>query len=128
MRNRFFILIILSCLVLYFSSCTNDKLVPVMNDCSGETPVWDGEVEEIVALTCAYAGCHISGSSAPGNYLSYNGINSILGNGKFKNRVFDIKDNPTLGMPPANSPGPKELTEEQLSTLSCWMEAGFPVN
>ena len=128
MKNRLVILIILSFTALYFISCTNDKLEPVVIDCSGATPVWDGEVDAIVALSCAYAGCHVGGTSAPGNYLSYNGINTILQNGSFKNRVFDIKDNPVLGMPPDNSGGPKNLTEEQLLTLSCWMEAGFPEN
>ena len=128
MRNRVIICVILSFTALYYTSCTTDKLTPVEIDCIGDAPVWDGEVDDIVALTCAYAECHISGTSASGNYLSYNGINSILTNGKFKNRVFDIKDNPTLGMPPDNSAGPKELSEEQLNTLSCWMEAGFPEN
>lgn len=123
MRNRPVILAILSIFAIYLASCTRDKIAPVVNDCTGETPVWEGNVDAIVALTCAYVGCHVSGSSAPGNYLTYNGINSILQNGKFKTSVFDVMD-----MPPNNSSGPKELTAEQLNTLSCWMEADFPEN
>ena len=128
MRNKLIIIAFLTSTVLFFVSCTNDKLVPVMNGCAGQTPVWDGEVETIVALSCAYAGCHIGGTSAPGNYLSYSGITSILNNGSFKILVFDMKDNPILGMPPDNAAGPKDLTEDQLTILSCWMEEGFPEN
>ena len=110
------------------ASCTNDKVVPAMSDCDNISPTWDDGVDDIVMLTCAYAGCHVGGTSAPGNYLTYNGILSVLNNGSFKERVFDIKDNPILGMPPDNSNGPKDLTEDQLNTLSCWMESDFPEN
>lgn len=127
MKISLLVLTVLTFSVIYIS-CTNDKLSPVEVDCSGETPTWDGEVDALVAATCAYAGCHISGTSAPGNYITYNGINSILRNGSFKNRVFDIKDNQNLGMPPAYADGPKDLTAEQLRIFSCWMEAGFPEN
>jgi len=128
MNNRLVIFLLLSISVLYFTACTSDKLAPVEIECVGETPVWEGEVAELIAVSCAYAECHISGTSAPGNYLTYQGISSILRNGSFKNRVFDIKDNPTLGMPPEYSAGPKFLTDAQLSLLSCWMEGGFLEN
>jgi len=109
-------------------SCTNDKLEAPMGDCQNLSPTWNNGVSDLIELTCAYSGCHISGTSAPGNYLTYGGILSTLNNGSFKNRVFDIKDNPTLGMPPNNAAGQTELTQEQLDLLSCWMTDGFPEN
>lgn len=128
MRNILYISMIIGIVGLLAQSCTTDKLVPAPNNCDDTPPVWDNEVDDIIQLTCAYSGCHISGTSAPGNYLTYSGILSDLNNGSFKSRVFDIKDNPILGMPPDNSSGPKDLTTEQLNILSCWMEAGFPEN
>jgi len=124
------IFILLLCLLGWsVSSCTSDKRPLIEVDCDDIPPVWDGEVKNIIELTCAYAGCHVGGGTgAPGNYTSYGGISSALSSGTFKNRTFDIRDNPSLGMPPNYADGPRDLTEEQLNTLTCWMEAGFPEN
>jgi len=110
-------------------SCTVDKRPPLEIECDDIPPVWEGEVKTIVELTCAYAGCHIGGGTgAPGNYTSYGTVAAALNNGSFQNRTFDIKDNPTLGMPPDYATGPKDLTDDQLNILTCWVEAGYPEN
>lgn len=115
-------------LLIIVQSCTNDKIEAPVGDCQNISPTWNNGVADIIELTCAYSGCHISGTSAPGNYLTYGGILSTLNNGSFKNRVFDIKDNPTLGMPPDDALGQTDLTQDQLDLLSCWMTNGFPEN
>lgn len=109
------------------ASCTSDKVIPPVIECIEPTPTWDGGVDEVVELTCAYVGCHISGTSAPGNYSSYNGVLSALNNRSFENRVFETRS-PVLRMPPNYANGPTELTEEQMTTLRCWIDAGFPEN
>lgn len=112
----------------FMSSCTSDKRPLIEIECDDIPPVWNGEVKEIIELTCAYVGCHVGGNGVPGNYTSYGGISTALTRGTFEERTFELKDNPVFGMPPDDADGPKDLTAEQLNILSCWMEAGFPEN
>jgi len=122
--------ILLLCLLgVFVSSCTSDKRPPIELDCDDIPPTWDGEVKAIIDLTCSYSGCHSGGGTgAPGNYTSYQTVAGALNSGKFQNRTFDIKDNPSLGMPPDYADGPKDLTELELNVLMCWVEAGYPEN
>lgn len=113
--------------IFFLWSCTSDKVTPVQIDCDEPSPTWDGEASDIVALTCAYAGCHVSGTSAPGNYTSYNGVLSALNNGSFRTRVFETSS-PSLKMPPNYATRNTELTQEQLTILQCWMEGGYLEN
>jgi hypothetical protein len=78
-------------------------------------------VKAILNQSCAYSGCH------PG-YSDFKTLEFDLKNGSFKERVFDLKDNAVLGMPPDNAPAgrPKDLTEEELELLDCWLKKGYP--
>lgn len=124
MRISPFILFLICLATMTVVSCTKDKRPPIVVDCDDIPPVWNGEVKEIIDLTCAYVGCHIGGGNGvPGNYTSYGGISTALANEDFKIRTLDIRD-----MPPSYASGAKVLTDEQLNILTCWMEAGFPEN
>lgn len=129
MKNFLFAILALLVIGFFLPACTSDKRELIITECDGAMPVWDEEVDEIIRLSCAYTGCHVSGSSVSGDYSSYGGISSSLFSGKFKTFVFDLQGNPVLGMPPDNAiGGPKDLTAEQLMILDCWMQAGFPEN
>ncbi|MBT8218765.1 MAG: hypothetical protein KJP00_03020 [Bacteroidia bacterium] len=123
-----FLFPIVAILIISNLSCTNDKLVEPITNCNNITPTYDADVKAIIDLSCAYSGCHVSGSSAPGNYSTYGGISRTLTNGLFEDRIFNIKDDPVLGMPPDNSPGPKDLSSGELELLRCWMENGYAEN
>lgn len=125
--RKFWFLPLFGTFLLIQASCTSDVLPePVMLPCDGETPTYAINVQEIIEQTCAYSGCHLGG--APGVYDSYNGLLSDLENGQFRNRVINARDNPTLGMPPDYAPQdrPRNLTDEQLAIITCWLDAGYP--
>ena len=109
------------------SSCTSDVLPePVVLPCDGDIPTYESNVREIIEQTCAYSGCHLGG--APGIYDSYQGLVSDLESGLFRQRVIDVRDDATIGMPPNYAPQdrPEDLTEEELMIITCWLDAGFP--
>lgn len=113
--------------LLVVSSCTADVLPePVIPTCDGETPTYETNVRDIIERTCAYSGCHLGG--APGVYDSYEGLLSDLESGIFRQRVIDIRDDATLGMPPNYSPQDRaeDLSDEELMIITCWLDAGFP--
>lgn len=113
--------------LLAVSSCTSDVLPePVVLPCDGETPTYETNVRDIIESTCAYSGCHLGG--APGVYDSYAGLLSDLESGIFRQRVIDVRDDATIGMPPDYAPEGRaqDLTDEQLMILTCWLDAGFP--
>ena len=125
-KNRISLFAILCLLLL--SDCTNDQLPPPeTGDCSTLQPTYENAVKEIIDRSCAYSGCHLN--SAPGNYTTYDGLLGVLNSGDFNSRVISMKTDPVLGMPPDRATGgPKDLTEEELNIISCWLEAGFPEN
>ena len=113
--------------LMIVSSCTSDVLPePVVLPCDGDIPTYESNVREIIEQTCAYSGCHLGG--APGIYDSYQGLVSDLESGLFRQRVIDVRDDATIGMPPNYAPQdrPEDLTEEELMIITCWLDAGFP--
>lgn len=112
---------------LFFVACTNDSLgEPQMGDCDNLDVTYVSLIKPLIDESCAYSTCHLD--TAPGNYTSYDGLLPSLQNGEFRNRVLNIKDDPTLGMPPAFSPPdrPTNLTEEELNLIRCWLDNNFP--
>lgn len=113
--------------LLFFVACTNDSLgEPQMGDCDNLDATYLSLIQPIIAESCAYSTCHLD--TAPGNYTTYDGLLPSLQSGEFRNRVLNIKDDPTLGMPPEFSPTnrPSNLTEEQLNQIRCWLDNNFP--
>ncbi|MBX2874193.1 MAG: hypothetical protein KTR30_18890 [Saprospiraceae bacterium] len=112
---------------LLFVACTNDSLgEPQMGDCDNLDVTYVSLIKPIIDESCAYSNCHLD--TAPGIYTSYNGLLPSLENGEFRNRVLNLKDDPTLGMPPDFSPAnkPSSLTEDQLNLIRCWLDNNFP--
>jgi len=112
-------------------SCSDDDPVEP-NACENISSVYTGEVETIIAESCAYAGCHDgtgTNTAIPdraNDFTSYAGLEASLVSGVFNTRVIVLQN-----MPPASfvPPGfPTELTASQLEILTCWRDAGFPEN
>lgn len=127
MKYSLFAFLSLAIGILSLPSCTADELPePMETPCDGEMLTYEEDIRGIIEQTCAYSGCHLGG--APGVYIDYNGLLSDLESGRFRERVVEQRDNPTVGMPPEYAPEgrPKELTERQLQMITCWLEAGYP--
>ena len=117
---------------LIFTSCTADRLeeMPPSTFCDTLQVSYNLQVNDIIDTNCAFSGCHVTGSAAPGNYATYNSMTPFLTDREFKRFVIDFRNNPDLGMPPnwPTNPGPKDLTEAELEIISCWVENGYPEN
>ena len=119
-------------ILLLETACTNDQLAepPPLALCDTLVVSYDLQVKTIIDNNCAFAGCHVAGSNAPGNYASYNSMKPFLTDNEFKRFVIDLANDPDIGMPPnwETNPGPKDLTTEEFDVLSCWVESGYLEN
>ena len=117
-------------------ACNADVVAPA-EGCSSVITRYESEdpdvveVKAIIDQTCSYSGCHDgAGGIGPGNYTRYQGMLRDLENGSFASRVIDVRENPSLGMPPDQSVYPQslqdDLTEVQLEIITCWLQEGFP--
>ena len=129
-KNNFYVLTLLVgglYLGTMFQACTSDQLPePMMSDCGTEVPTYTNDIKPIIDASCAYSGCHLD--SAPGQYDSYAGLLANLESNKFRQRVIIERADPSAGMPPNYAPDdrPQDLTEEELTLIECWLDAGFP--
>lgn len=110
--------------------CTADEL-PQPEGCASGLTAYDTNMKAIIDESCAYSGCHDGESpSVPGDYTSYEGIRPFLEDGSVRTRVFDLRNDPVLGMPPSASAFPlsrkEELTPEEFRLMQCWVNSGFP--
>lgn len=124
MKNHLLILIFTLTTIIYMVSCSEDDNMmpdPDMDEPECEENItFSSDVELIINTNCAYSGCHVAGNGLP-VYTTYDGVVAQVENGRFENRVL-IQQN----MPPSNASGPTELSEEDLFTLECWIEQGYP--
>ena len=111
-----------------FSYCTSDELPEPqgIQGCENLNLSYEADIRIIIENSCAYSGCHLD--SAPGDYSGYDGLKGALGQGSFLQRVVTLRNDPNLGMPPDYAPAdrPRNLTDEELQILQCWIEAGYP--
>ena len=110
--------------------CSSDSISPP-EGCDAMEPTYNTMVKPIIDQTCAYSGCHDgSGGIGPGDYSSYSGLQQIINDGSFTDRVINLKDNASRGMPPNSSVYPEsqqdDLSEAQFEIISCWIQDGFP--
>jgi hypothetical protein len=113
--------------LLLWTACTNDALPePTAADCIGITPTYTNEILPIMEASCAYSGCHLDAS--PGRFDSYAGLLPYLEDNSFRQRVISERADANRGMPPDYAPSgrPKDLTDEELQLIECWLDAGFP--
>jgi hypothetical protein len=109
---------VLTGIILLFNSCYNDKeeiLYPGAT-CDGVSTSFSVNVAPIIQTNCAVSGCHATGSTnGPGPLTSYTQI---------KNAAVQIKQAVVSRFMPQGS----SLTNAQIKTISCWVDAGAPNN
>ena len=76
----------------------------------------------ILETNCAIEDCHVKGF-ASGDFTTYLGLKEKVDNDLLEKRVLEDKN-----MPPANSQGPKFLSDLDLQRIDCWIKAGAPNN
>lgn len=108
MRNT--IVTIAALALITMAGCRKDeeKLEPT---CDGSNPTYNGQVKSILDSRCASGNCHP-------NFDNYDGLSSALQSGAFKREVL-IRQTMPEGSP---------LTQQQLNTIQCWVDNGFPEN
>ncbi len=116
--NLFFVLAI--CLSLTFACDSDDEdggdTGSVGDDCD-VTRSYSGDIVPILNQTCAIPNCHVNGF-INGDFESFANLKSLADNGSLRNQVE------SGAMPPSNTAGPLELTDEELQTFICWIEDG----
>lgn len=122
-KNLLFILLVLSIAII--QACTYDNL-DEPEFCDTVTATYDLNVKAIIDASCAYVGCHLD-NVAIGDFSTHAGMISRSDNGLIETRVITQKDDPVMGMPPDYATGPKDLTQEELDIITCWLEAGAPL-
>ncbi|MCB0705407.1 MAG: hypothetical protein KDC34_08865 [Saprospiraceae bacterium] len=103
-------------------SCVSDKLDPIENllNCDSLALSYEIEMKPIIDKSCAYAGCHISGSSI-GDFSTYTGMFSLLETNAVEDRVLNLGD-----MPPDFVTEEAALSPDEIEFFSCWLESGYP--
>lgn len=123
-------IIVIAVVVLSLSMACDNIVLPPAEGCDISAASYETNVKPIIDLTCAYSGCHNGGGNAPGNYTSYQGLKSIIEDGSFINRVIDLQDNPSRGMPPDMTVYPEsqqdDLSPDQMEIIQCWIDSNFP--
>lgn len=118
--------------ILIDLACVSDKLLEpeLPKICATTTVSYNLQIKEIIDTYCAVVGCHRGGTTALGNYITYDKMKPFLTHNEFKRFVIDLRNDPNLGMPPdwESNPGPKDLTQEDFDLLSCWIASGYPEN
>jgi hypothetical protein len=119
---------LLSGLWLLLPACTADQLPePAGPDCSDlGAPTYLTDIKPVIDQSCAYSGCHLD--SAPGNFSDYDGLLPFLESNDFRQRVILERADAERGMPPDFAPDdrPRDLSDEQIRLIECWLASGYP--
>jgi len=107
--------------VLLLSSCLKDKTIP-LGECNVEVS-YTVEIRPIIENSCKTqagpsTGCHDAWID------DYSQINSLIASGSWENRVISIKDMPVV----PNTWSIDSLTNDEIKTMQCWIEQGYPEN
>jgi hypothetical protein len=112
------IAIVLTGTILLLNSCYNDKeeiLYPGAT-CDGVAISFTANVQPIIQSVCAVSGCHATGST--------NGVGPLTNYTQVKNASVQIKQAVVSRFMPQGS----SLSNAQIRTISCWVDAGAPNN
>lgn len=101
-------------LIVAMASCSSDDeeaIVPVF-DCTGVT--WSTAISPIISSSCAISGCHVPGT----------GRQNFLFDANVQANASEIK------IRTGNRTMPKvgSLTDQQISQIACWVDAGAAIN
>lgn len=109
MKIKFSILFLFGLLI---GSCRKEKesgkLTPT---CDGSHPTYQSEIKSIIDSRCATSNCHP-------NFNTYEGLQPELEGGDFRREVLENQS-----MPQGSS-----LTQDQINTIQCWVNDGYPEN
>lgn len=103
-------------------ACTKDvgpnpDLVVKPTGC--DTITFTKHIKPIITNYCAKSGCHVTGAQSP-DFSNDLTLQSQAQAGRIKARLIDQND-----MPPAGNPSP---TNDEITSIKCWLEAGAPLN
>ena len=78
------------------TACTSDQLLepPPLEFCDTLVVSYNLQVKGIIDTNCAFSGCHVAGSSAPGNYSSFGSLQPFLTDREFRRFVIDLRNDP----------------------------------
>ena len=113
--NLFFVLAI--CLSLTFACGNDDDDGSSAVDCSTRNVSYSGDIVPILDQTCAIPNCHVNGF-INGDFEFYADLKAQSDNGSLRNQIE------SGAMPPSDTAGPTELTDDELETFLCWIEDG----
>ncbi|MCX6183325.1 MAG: hypothetical protein NT150_15535 [Bacteroidetes bacterium] len=115
------VLVFILCVItLMQESCSYNKIDDnkvVTNFCDTANVTYNGSVKAIIALECAYSGCH-DATFAGADFNTYNGLKPYIDNGNFKTKVFTNSSMPPGGFSKAVN---KDI-------LKCWLDNGAANN
>lgn len=116
MKKYFYLL-----LFILATSCYKDKTKPP-GDCDVIVS-YSVDIKPIINTSCVTnqgpgTGCHDAW------IFNYDNILGFLGSGIWKNEVIDLKTMPQI----PNDFGIDSLTNDELKTMRCWIEQGYPEN
>lgn len=115
------ITLVLVCLLfgtLIFTACEDDTVAPPLLDCSTLENTYTGTVASILATSCQ--NCHTANSSAaPFPLDTYDQYKVYLDNGQFSNEVLE---------PGGRMAAWGGMTDEDIETVRCWFNEGYPEN
>lgn len=108
-------LVILTSLVLVYTSCTKDTTAAATaSDCATISAKFASDVKPIFTAKCGGSACHPSN----GDILTYTALKGHVDDGHVKKYVVDKTGSP---MPPSGS---TQLTSDEIKKVSCWLSAG----
>lgn len=90
-------------------------------DCSTRNVSYSNDIVPILGQACAIPNCHVNGF-INGDYEMYADLKAQSDNGSLRNQVE------SGAMPPSNTAGQAELTDNEVETFLCWIEDGAPEN
>lgn len=112
--------IVASLLLMSFSSCLKEKAASYDKECYGVDIDYTLDIQPLIHQSCATntgpgTGCHDAW------IFEYPGVFSKVSSGAWSHRVLDIQDMPPL----VNDFNIKPLTNDELITFKCWIDAGY---
>jgi len=106
--------------LFWLSSCYKDKTNPLA---CATTVSYQNEIAPIMSNSCASGlgpgvACHDSW------ILKYSGVVNAINIGSYQSTIFDLKSMPKI----PNIYNIDSLTSNELETIRCWVNQGYPNN
>jgi hypothetical protein len=119
-----FLIILLG--ALFLSSCLKDKTIEPVVEPDGPCAVevsYTTDIRPIIESSCKTqagpgTGCHDAWID------NYSQINSLINTGSWQNRCFTLLDMPVM----PNTWNIDSLSSDEIQTMECWIEQGYPEN